>query len=391
MNANFRPAEPRVDMIYFDAGGGHRASATALKDALEQARRPWRLRMVNLRDLLETLDFVHRVTGLRIENLYNGLLKRGLTIGSLPLLRITQMLIRGMHQREVALLANYWRAPKPDLIVSLIPNFNRAIFEGLRVADRLEKRTATPMVTIMTDLVDLPPHFWIERQEQFVICGTAKAAQQAFAMGHPPQRVFRTSGMIVRPEFYRPPVVCRELERRRLGLHPHLPTGLVMFGGFGSRQMLTIARQAAAARLGMQLIFLCGHNQPLRERIAAMAMPFPFRVEGFTRDIPYFMGLADFFIGKPGPGSISEALVMGLPVIVARDASTMAQERYNTQWIEENRFGLVLRSIREVAKGIAVMADYKQLADFRARVGAYHNRAVAEVPEILDLLIERAA
>ena len=30
-------------------------------------------------------------------------------------------------------------------------------------------------------------------------------------------------------------------------------------------------------------------------------------VVGFTSEIPYYMVLSDFFIGKPGPGSISEA------------------------------------------------------------------------------------
>ena len=43
------------------------------------------------------------------------------------------------------------------------------------------------------------------------------------------------------------------------------------------------------------------------------------------------MQLADFFIGKPGPGSISEAVQQGLPVIVVDNAWTMPQERYNAR------------------------------------------------------------
>ena len=101
-------------------------------------------------------------------------------------------------------------------------------------------------------------------------------------MGHPPQRIFRTSGMIVRPEFYQPLEISREYERRRIGLRADLPTGLVMFGGFGSRRMVGMARRIAAARLHTQLIFICGHNQPLRERLSAMRLPFPHHVEGFS-------------------------------------------------------------------------------------------------------------
>jgi 1,2-diacylglycerol 3-beta-galactosyltransferase len=306
------------------------------------------------------------------------------------MLRAVQFLIRRMHPRNVALLARYWQERRPDLVVSLIPNFNGAIFEGLRIADRTRSRPATPMVTILTDLADCPPHFWIERQEQYLICGTAKAAEQALAMGYPPTRVLRTSGMIVRPEFYRRPEISREQERRRLGLRPDVPTGLVMFGGFGSRRMLTIARRVAEAGVKTQLIFLCGHNQRLREQLSAMKLPFPCHVEGFTRDIPHLMQLSDYFVGKPGPGSVSEALVMDLPVIVERNARTMVQERYNTEWIERHQFGMVLRSFNEIVAGIAQMLDPQRLAHFRSRVRALNNRAVFEIPDLLEALIAAA-
>jgi hypothetical protein len=382
--------ETQIDLIFFDAGGGHRASATALKALADQEQRGWHIRMVNLRDILEPIDVFHRLTGVRVEDLYNRMLKYGLTIGTGPMLRAVQFLIRRMHPRNVALLARYWQERRPDLVVSLIPNFNRAIFEGLRIADRARSRPATPMVTILTDLADCPPHFWIERQEQYLICGTAKAAEQAQAMGYPPARVLRTSGMIVRPEFYRRPEISREQERRRLGLRPDVPTGLVMFGGFGSRRMMTIARRVAEAGVKTQLIFLCGHNQRLREQLSAMKLPFPCHVEGFTRDIPHLMQLSDYFVGKPGPGSVSEALVMDLPVIVERNARTMVQERYNTEWIERHQFGVVLRSFNEIVAGIAQMLDPLRLAHFRSCVSALNNRAVFEIPDLLEALIAAA-
>jgi hypothetical protein len=382
--------EAQIDLIFFDAGGGHRASATALKALADQEQRGWQIRMVNLRDILEPIDVFHRLTGVRVEDLYNRMLKYGLTIGTGPMLRAVQFLIRRMHPRNVALLARYWQERRPDLVVSLIPNFNRAIFEGLRIADRARSRPATPMVTILTDLADCPPRFWIERQEQYLICGTAKAAEQALVMGHPAARVLRTSGMIVRPEFYRRPEISREQERRRLGLRPDVPTGLVMFGGFGSRRMLTIARRVAEAGVKTQLIFLCGHNQRLREQLSAMKLPFPCHVEGFTRDIPHLMQLSDYFVGKPGPGSVSEALVMDLPVIVERNARTMVQERYNTEWIERHQFGMVLRSFNEIVAGIAQMLDPQRLAHFRSRVRALNNRAVFEIPDLLEALIAAA-
>ncbi len=247
------------------------------------------------------------------------------------------------------------------------------------------------MVTVLTDFADYPPHFWIERQEQYFICGSATAVDQALAMGHPPDRIFRTSGMIVRPEFYQPLEISREYERRRLGLRADLPTGLVMFGGFGSHQMVAIARRIARARLETQLIFLCGHNQRLRERLSAMRLPFPIHVEGFSPEVHYFMRLADYFVGKPGPGSLSEALLTGLPVIVERNAWTMVQERFNTDWIRAEGLGMVLRSFGEIERGLAPILDAQQMAGFRTRVSALNNRAVFEIPDIIDSLISSGA
>lgn len=377
----------QVDLIFFDAGGGHRASATALKAVADMQQRRWQIRMINLRDILEPIDVIHHLTGVRVEDVYNRMLKYGLTIGTGPMLRATQFLIRRMHPRNVAMIARFWQERQPDVVVSLIPNFNCAIFEGLRAADHSQRRLPTPMMTVLTDLADCPPHFWIERQKQYLICGTAEAAEQALSMGHSADHVLRTSGMIVRPEFYHRLDICREHERRKMGLRPDLPTGLVMFGGFGSRQMLTIARDVAEAGIKVQLIFLTGHNRHLQERLAAMALPFPCHVEGFTREVPYFMRLADFFIGKPGPGSISEALVMGLPVIVERNARTMVQERYNTEWIERHGFGVVLRSFSDVASGIQTMLQPSRLTQFRANVAAFNNRAVFEIPDLIEDLI----
>jgi UDP-N-acetylglucosamine:LPS N-acetylglucosamine transferase len=118
-----------------------------------------------------------------------------------------------------------------------------------------------------------------------------------------------------------------------------------------------------------------------------MRLPFPHRVEGFTRELRYFMGLADYFVGKPGPGSLSEALVAGLPAVVERNTWTMVQERYNTDWIREQGLGVVLRSFSEIDRGVAPMLDPQQLAGFRARVAAVNNRAVFEIPEIVATLL----
>jgi len=250
-----------------------------------------------------------------------------------------------------------------------------------------ESLSDTSLVTILTDLADYPPHFWIEeRQEQYFICGTDKAVQQALALGHPKERVFQTSGMILRPKFYDPIKIDREEGRDQLGLDPDLPTGLVLFGGEGSSVMLEIARRITARA---QFIFICGKNQKLAERLRRLPTTFPKYVEGFTSEIPYYMQVSDFFIGKPGPGSISEALAMHLPVIVECNAWTLPQERYNTEWVREKDVGLVLKSFREIDSGLRTLLEPTNFDRFRANAAAIKNRAVFEIPDMLDAMLQQ--
>jgi UDP-N-acetylglucosamine:LPS N-acetylglucosamine transferase len=261
----------------------------------------------------------------------------------------------------------------------MVPNFNRALCESLRTA-----LPAVPFVTILTDMADHPPHFWLERQEQFVICGSDKAVEQAQQMGYSGDRIFQASGMILRPRFYQPIDADRAAERTRLGLDPDAPTGLVLFGGQGSEVMLDIAERLEDT----QLIFICGRNQKLVERLRGLPQGAPRLIEGFTQEVPYYMALADFFIGKPGPGSISEAVAMKLPVVVECNAWTLPQERYNAQWVLERGAGVVLRNFREIDEAVKKLLN--RLDEYRAQVSKIENRAVFEIPDILNEILERA-
>jgi 1,2-diacylglycerol 3-beta-galactosyltransferase len=107
-------------------------------------------------------------------------------------------------------------------------------------------------------------------------------------------------------------------------------------------------------------------------------------VQGFTRDVPLYMELADFFIGKPGPGCISEALAKRLPVIVQRNAWTMAHERYNADWVEQMGVGVVVRNFAtELAGAVQTMLAAGNYQRFRARAAAMNNSAVYEIPDLL--------
>jgi 1,2-diacylglycerol 3-beta-galactosyltransferase len=374
----------KADLILFDAGGGHRSAAEALRLVMEQ-QGGWQVRLVNLQEQLDPIDPLRRLTGWRMQDAYNLMLKKGWTLGTGWTVHMLQAAIRLYHGSQVRLLEECWRQNRPDLVVSLVPHFNRALAESLRRA-----RPATPFVTILTDFADYPPHFWIEPQEQFFICGTERAAAQAREAGIPGDRVFQTSGMILRPHFYQPRVCDRRAERESRGLDPDLPTGLVLFGGQGANAMLEIAERLETAPVNLQLIFICGRNEKLAKALRRRGRPRSF-VEGFTKEVPFYMQLSDFFIGKPGPGCVSEALAMGLPVIVERNAWTLPQERYNADWILEKQVGLVVRGPRDIPAAVKLLLEPSNLAGFHARTAAIRNRAVYEIPEILRRIVENSS
>ncbi|MBV8905850.1 MAG: hypothetical protein JOZ22_19625, partial [Acidobacteriia bacterium] len=55
----------QLDFVFFDAGGGHRAAATALRRMIRAQRRPFAVRMLNLQELLDSIDIFRRLTGIR--------------------------------------------------------------------------------------------------------------------------------------------------------------------------------------------------------------------------------------------------------------------------------------------------------------------------------------
>jgi len=377
---------PRIEFGFFDAGGGHRAAATALEMAIQAQQRPWEVRLTNLQELLDPLDFVKKYFKIRIQDVYNTMLRRGWTLGSPQLLRVLQLTVRLYHRATVRLLESHWKETQPDMLISFVPHFNRAMGESFRLAF-----PGRPFVTILTDIADYPPHFWIERQKQYLICGSDRAIEQARALGHSGDRIFRASGMILHPRFYDAPVEDRIAGRLRLGLRPEIPTALVLFGGHGSNAMLEIAERLDRSNLDVQLIFVCGKNEKLANALRARKSRILCFVEGFTTRVNEYMHLADFFIGKPGPGSVSEALAMQLPVIVECNAWTLPQERYNATWIVERQVGLVLRSFAKIDQAVAQLIKPAALARYRANAAALQNRAVFEIPDILEQIFERSS
>jgi hypothetical protein len=378
-------AQKRVHVLFHDAGGGHRNAAVALKTVCEQQQRSWDLDLVQFQELTDHLDVLRRLTGIRIQEQYNMLLRNGWTWGSKYLLRVLQLTIRIFHRPMVKLLTKYWREHPADLLISVIPHFNREIAESWNSV-----YPGRPFVTIITDMADFPPRFWIEPiAEQVMVAGSDRAAEQARQFGKNEQNLFQASGMILRPEFYAEHKESCAAVRQQLGLDLQLPTAIVLFGGYGSNVIYDIVEEVSSARLPLQMIVVCGKNEKLAERLRTQQWSLPVHVVGFTREVNRLMHAADFLIGKPGPGSIAEAMISGLPVLVECNARTLPQERYNTEWVTEKRVGAVVRNFKaDVVSATKSFLEPGKLLEMKQNVGALNNRAVFEIPEFLASLLE---
>lgn len=367
-----------VELFITRAGQGHIRAAQAIAEQVRREGLPWTIRQTDILDVLATLDPLRQLGFAGGEAIYNWMLRSRATSLEALLIAATHATVRRQWHRGLGLLEEHWARTRPDLVVSLVPYVNAALRLSLARA-----RPGVPLAVVMLDLADSPPDFWIEPGVELLVCPTARAAEQAVELGVAPGAIRRTSGMVIHPAFYEQTAADRATARAVLGLDPERPTGVVLFGGHGSREMLRIARRLAVSALDVQMVYLCGHNQALARAIEAVPARQPAVVQGFTNRVRDYLALGDFFVGKPGPNSMSEALVMGLPVVVDRNRSTLVQERYNPVWVREQDVGVVVNSFDQIESALTRLLEPGALLRHRRAAAALQNRGVFEVIDIL--------
>ena len=319
-----------VDLVWFNAGGGHRAAALALEQVMAAQGRPWQVRRVNLSDVLDPTQLFRRITGFAPEDLYNKRLASGFTLGLAQELRLLQGLIRFGHDSLVERLAAHWRQTQPDLVVSLIPNFNRALHDALahRAAGRALRDAAHRHGRPPAELLDRARHRAAPdlRHRQ-----GHRAGGDGGLFGEPaaPHQRHGDAPALLRRGGERPR--DRTASARPRCRHADRPGDVRRHRIAGDEaHRRAPARHPADPDVRSQRV--------ARHRVAPTGAQRPrpaHRGRSHTPDVPRWMQLADFFIGKPGPGSLSEAVQCGLPVIVTCNAATMPQERWNVSWVRQ--------------------------------------------------------
>ena len=370
----------QVYLMIYDLGGGHRSIANALHEVIKQRDLSWQVHIV---------EFFRDIVGTNApHNVYNNFVlnKKWAKIINEPILVPSfKLQVRLRYRVWRSLLEKYWQEHPPDLVVSLLPYVNKLLKDSLQ-----KTFFQTPFVTCMTDFADVPPHLWIEPQEQYLICPSTTAVEQAKSYNCSDLKIIQTSGVVIHSRFSEPKNINPTSERQNLGLEPDLPTGLVVFGSYGSQEMIEIAKRLEKSELKLQLIFICGRNEELANKLKDIPSRLPKLIEGFTKKIPYYMDLSDFFIGKPGSVGISEAVARKLPVITQCNQLTLFQERSGAAWLKNNQFGIVVDNFGDIKPAVAEIIDPENLNRYQSNVEAYDNRAGFEVVDSLEKILENS-
>ncbi|MDE2165386.1 MAG: hypothetical protein KGJ66_03490 [Alphaproteobacteria bacterium] len=375
----------RILVLYTDSGYGHVATARVLREYLG-AERPWRIDIVDVyREILTGLDPFRALTGMSGPDIYNEYaLRRGHTRVLWPVIAAgSSVALRLGSPFVVRQLAAYLRARSYDMVISVMPLINAAVAASLR-----QFGGDTPFVTIVTDFCEPMHAAWIQSEDQVVVCGTPKCREQARRFGLPETRIVAAKGLMLSPKFHAQARATTTASvaaaRVGLGLAPDRLTGLMMFGGRGADRMLDFAQAIEASDLPVQLIYVCGTNREVADDIAALPARRQRHVIGFSDAIERYMAASDFFVGKPGPGAISEAMVMGLPMILEVGARLLAQERYNANWARAIGAALSFRNADGLRAAIAQLSETGRLAAMRRAIAAHPNTAIFDLPTQLD-------
>ncbi len=193
-----------------------------------------------------------------------------------------------------------------DLMVSVHPLATASVTRAL-------KDSHAPLITVITDLVSTHA-LWYNRRSELTITPTEAARQRALIFGLEPDRV-KVIGLPVAERFCRPPRDREEL-RARLKWPQNRPVILLIGGGEGMGPLEETANTIANACPTAALIIIAGRNESLKAKLEAQNWPIPTLIYGFVHEMPDFMGAADILVTKAGPGTISEALIAGLPMIL---------------------------------------------------------------------------
>ena len=293
----------KILVIYATAGAGHRKAAEAVYQGLK-SRGNIGAEFILADSLVYTTPLYKKLYSdtytfliTKIPAAWGGIFAM-LDWGWLqPLVRLIRRIQNTINGRK---LAAYLKKEKFDYIISthFFPNEVAAYLKR-------KKLIASKIIAVVTDY-DVH-RIWLGEGIDYY-CGACEyTIEKLKKLGVPAERAVMT-GIPTDSKFAAPHNIV-EL-KKKLGLKEGIFTVLVATGSFGIGPIEEIAERLP----DFQVMIVCGHNQELYKRLSKKHREL-LKVFGLVDNMPELMAAADVMITKPGGLSISEALVVGLPMI----------------------------------------------------------------------------
>ena len=374
----------RIDIVYFDAGSGHRSAAKGLERALAAARPDWSVRMVNVIDVFASNRQFHLIVRTGIAY-FNWMLKREKICDLKGLINLSLLLhdlLSFSGLREISL---FWAEDPPDAVVSVTPMYNPALYRSVRLVN-----PHAVCITIPVDFEEVRSRYWFTpKMEQYYLIPTERLEEQARKAGVPHSFIHRISGMPIDPQFYEFSGTDTAKEVSVLGLDPGLPTGMASFGGQGSVLLIEIAERLARSDLKLNMIFLCGRQATVYKELSNLDTPYRKLVLSYSKETPiHYHRLVDFVIGKPGSMTITEALVIRIPSIVIKSRGMRPVQRGNEEWVRKRGVGVIVDRMDELAPAVKdIIASHR----YRQNAEREFHRGVFEAADLICQLLEQKA
>ncbi len=327
MNQKSRGRKPHILFLFSDTGGGHRAAADALIEALG----------LEFGDALTTemVDFLKDYA----PPPYNQLPRFYPEMVKVPELWGVGFRISDGRPQARLVTSTLWPVVRQaarrlvqehpaDLLVSVHPLGNSFFLQALG-------HNRPPFVTVVTDMVTTHA-LWYDKRADIIFVPTRLARQRALEYHMPPEKVV-VAGQPISERYTRP---CQDKAglRRSLGWPEDKFTVLMVGGGEGMGPLAETARAVDESGLDVTQVVVAGRNEKLKAYLESLTWENPTFLYGFTRQLPDFMRAADVIVTKAGPGTIAEALAASLPIILY--ARLPGQEDGNVLYVQERGVGV---------------------------------------------------
>src|SRR5215468_6584972 len=240
----------RILILFSDTGGGHRAAAEAIRDAL-LIRHPNEVRI----EMVDVFRYYSPFPFKYMPEMYPWVINRSKSSWAMGY-KLTnsqqsvKIISRGMYVSIEKGLMRMFREHPADVVVSVHSVLTRPAMESLLKSDK-----RPPFLTVVTDLVSTHM-FWFDRRVDRCLVPTEAAYEYGLEGGLKPDQL-RVTGLPVHPLFAER-LKDKATARKELGWDATLPTILMVGGGEGMGPIYTTARTLNALRLKCQLVIIAG-------------------------------------------------------------------------------------------------------------------------------------